>query len=392
MVLIQVKKYFKVFLFNLLFILLFTFFINGIIDNKINQKQNEIKEEVLFDLRLKLNDDENLAKEIITADNTRLKNIAKEINVSNEDNNKISIGYTFIIISFVIFLQLINYLYLRQQQKKYIKSVDVFIDSITNREFNIRLKENDENIISNLNNRFNKLGLSVRRNYENLEKEQEKMQKALQDISHQIKTPLAALNMYNEIMIDSEHLDEDNREFLELSQSQIERLNWLISSLLKIAKFESKSIQLNKENFPISNLSQDFEDILKANLTNKNLRIINTGDLDGVVNLDYKWTSEALLNIVKNATEHAFENTDIEIKYSVNVAMTKIEIINKGNLIDPDELTKIFTRFYKSNKNTSSQSIGIGLNLSKNIIDSQGGTISVQNNEDGVQFNILFLP
>lgn len=392
MVLIQVKKYFKVFLFNLLFILLFTFFINGIINNKINQKQNEIKEEVLFDLRLKLNDDENLAKEIITADNTRLKNIAKEINVSNEDNNKISIGFTFIIISFVIFLQLINYLYLRQQQKKYIKSVDVFIDSITNRKFNIRLKENDENIISNLNNRFNKLGLSVRRNYENLEKEQEKMQKALQDISHQIKTPLAALNMYNEIMIDSENLEEDNREFLELSQSQIERLNWLISSLLKIAKFESKSIQLNKENFPISKLSQDFEDILKANLTNKNLRIINTGDLDGEVNLDYKWTSEALLNIVKNATEHAFENTDIEIKYSVNVAMTKIEIINKGNLIDPDELTKIFTRFYKSNKNTSSQSIGIGLNLSKNIIDSQGGTISVQNNEDGVQFNILFLP
>lgn len=392
MVLIQVKKYFKVFLFNLLFILLFTFFINGIINNKINRKQNEIKEEVLFDLRLKLNDDENLAKEIITADNTRLKNFAKEINVSNEDNNKISIGFTFIIISFVIVLQLINYLYLRQQQKKYIKSVDVFIDSITNRKFNIRLKENDENIISNLNNRFNKLGLSVRRNYENLEKEQEKMQKALQDISHQIKTPLAALNMYNEIMIDSENLDEDNREFLELSQSQIERLNWLISSLLKIAKFESKSIQLNKEKFPISKLSQDFEDILKANLMNKNLRIINTGDLDGVVNLDYKWTSEALLNIVKNATEHAFENTDIEIKYSVNVAMTKIEIINKGNLIDPDELTKIFTRFYKSNKNTSSQSIGIGLNLSKNIIDSQGGTISVQNNEDGVQFNILFLP
>ena len=392
MVLIQVKKYFKVFLFNLLFILLFAFFINSIIDNKINQKENEIKEEVLFDLRLKLNDDEDLAKEIITADNTRLKNIAKEINVSNEENNKISLRYTFIIISFVIFLQLMNYLYLRQQQKKYIKSVDVFIDSITNRKFNIRLKENDENIISNLNNRFNKLGLSVRRNYENLEKEQEKMQKALQDISHQIKTPLAALNMYNEIMIDSEDLEEDHREFLELSQSQIERLNWLISSLLKIAKFESKSIQLNKENFPVSNLSQDFEDILKANLIKKNLRIINTGDLDGVVNLDYKWTSEALLNIVKNATEHALENTDIEIKYSVNVAMTKIEIINKGNLIDPDELTKIFTRFYKSSKNSSSQSIGIGLNLSKNIIESQGGTISVQNNEDGVQFNILFLP
>lgn len=393
MVLIQVKKYIRVFLFNVVFILLFSMFINNAIQENIKQTESEIREDVLFDLRLKMNEDENLANEIITADNSRLRNIASEIDITGEGiDNKIFLGSTFIAVIFLGALQVSNYLYLRYQQKKYIESVDVFIDSITNRKFNIRLKENDENIISNLNNRFNKLGLSIRRNYEVLEKEQEKMQKALQDISHQIKTPLAALNMYNEILIDSENLETDQKEFLELSQGQIERLNWLISSLLKIAKFEAKTIQLNKEDFPISTLSDNFENILKGNLTNKNLRIVNTGDLDRVVNLDYKWTSEALLNIVKNATEHAFENTDIEIKYSVNVAMTKIEVINKGNLIEPDELTKLFTRFYKSNSKTNSQSIGIGLNLTKNIIESQGGTINVQNNEDGVQFNILFLP
>ncbi len=393
MVLIQVKKYIRVFLFNVLFILLFSIFINNVIRENIKQTENEIREDVFFDLRLKLNEDENLANEIITADNSRLRNIVSEINIpSDEVNGNVFLVYTYIAIIFLCILQLSNYLYLRHQQKKYIKSIDVFIDSITNRKFNIRLKENNENIISNLNNRFNKLGLSIRRNYEVLEKEQEKLRKSLQDISHQIKTPLAALNMYNEILIDSDNLQINQKEFLELSQGQIERLNWLISSLLKIAKFEAKTIQFNNEDFPIANLSENFENILKGNLNNKNLRIVNTGDLDTIVNLDYKWTSEALLNIVKNATEHAFENTDIEIKYSVNLAMTKIEVINKGNLIEPEELTKLFTRFYKSNNNTNTQSIGIGLNLAKNIIESQGGTITVQNNEDGVQFNILFLP
>ena len=393
MVLIQVRKYIRVFLFNVLFIILLSMFINNAIQENIKQTENEIREDVLYDLRLKFNEDEKLANEIVTSDNSRLRSIASEINITGGGiNNKNFLGYTFIAIVFLAILQLSNYVYLRYQQKKYIESVDVFIDSITNKKFNIRLKENDENIISSLNNRFNKLGLSIRRNYEVLEKEQDKMRKALQDISHQIKTPLAAINMYNEILIDSDNLETDQKEFLELSQVQIEKLNWLISSLLKIAKFEAKTIQLNKESFPISTLSDNFENILKGNLTNKNLRIINTGDLDSVVNLDYKWTSEALLNIVKNATEHALENTYIEIKYSVNVAITKIEVINKGNLIDPNEFTKLFTRFYKSNSNMNSQSIGIGLNLSKNIIESQGGTINVQNNEDGVQMNIIFLP
>lgn len=392
MVLIQDKKYIRVFLFNVLFILILSVLINNSIEKNIKQSENSIREDVLFSLRLKLNEDENLANEIMTADNSRLRNIAKVINIpSDEKNSHIFLEFTFIIIIFLGVLQLCNYLYLRYHQKKYIESIDIFIDSIKNKKFNIRLKENDENIISSLNNRFNKLGLSIRRNYEVLEKEQEKMRKSLQDISHQIKTPLAAINMNNEILIDADNLGKEQKEFLELSQKQIERLNWLISSLLKIAKFEAKTIQFNKEEFPISTLSENFEDILKANLKNKNLRIVNTGDLYEMVNLDYKWTSEALLNIVKNATEHALENTDIEIKYSVNLAMTKIEVINKGNLIETEELTKLFTRFYKSKHNTNPQSVGIGLNLAKNIVESQGGTITVQNNVDGVQFNILLL-
>lgn len=393
MVLIRVRKYFKLFLFNVLFILLFGIFMDSAIDYRINQTKNQIREDVLFDIRLKLNEDKEFANDIIIADNSRLRSIASLINDSNKKNSTRNfVGPTSIAIVFLGILQLSNYLFLKYEQKRYIESVDVFIDSIANKKFNVRLKENDENIISNLNNRFNKLGISIRRNYEVLEKEQEKMQKALQDISHQIKTPLAALNMYNEILLDSDNLENNQKEFLELSQCQIERLNWLISSLLKIAKFEAKTIQLNKENFPIHTLSENFENILIDNLMKRNLRIVNTGDLEKIVKLDYKWTSEALLNIVKNATEHAYENTDIEIRYSVNVAMTKIEVINKGNLIEIDELTKIFDRFYKSNSNFNSQSIGIGLNLSKNIIESQGGTITVQNNEDGVQFNILFLP
>lgn len=390
MIFVKKKKYFFLFIFNLIFVLLLSVFISKTIYKTTQHNEKYIKENVLFEIRLRLNEDNNYVNDLKNADNSTLRKISEEINSYEKSENTFLIS-RFISILFLCILLLGNYLFMLFEQKKYIRSVDEFIDSIKNKDFDVRLNENDESIISNLNNRFNKLGVTIRRNYSLLEDEQIKLRQALQDISHQIKTPLAALNMYNEILLDSDNLEVEQKEFVQFSQDQIERLNWLITSLLKIAKFEAKTIQLNKEKFKISDLSKNFEDIFIENLQNKNLKIKNTGDLDAIVNLDYKWTSEALLNIVKNATEHADKNSIIEINYSVNIAMIKIEISNKGNKIPTEELSKLFTRFYKSSLNKNPQSIGIGLNLSKNIIESQGGTITVQNNYDGVQFNIIFL-
>lgn len=178
--------------------------------------------------------------------------------------------YILCIVTIVfLILQLINFIFIKRNQKKYIKKIDKFIDSLQNKRFDYQLKENDDSVISSLNSRFNKLGLSIKSNYDSLEKEKEKLKDTLVDISHQIKTPLASLMMNNEIIMDSNNLEKSQIEFLNLSQSQIIRLSWLVSSLLKIARFDANSIQIKEEDFKISNLSLGFEDVLYEQLKKK---------------------------------------------------------------------------------------------------------------------------
>lgn len=393
MLLIERKNFFKILIINFIFLLIISFAISYFSEEMSKNRKESFKLEILKDLRTKIINDDNFEKDIKNASNIDLENISKNINL----NHSISIfnlnSIKIFLVSFLIllFLQMINYNYIKIFQKRYVESIDNFINSVIDKKFDVNFESFDEGIISRLNNRFNKLGMAIKKNYINLEEDKLKIHNALADISHQIKTPLAALSMYNEILINSNELSEDNLNFLELSKNQITKLNWLISSLLILEKFNAKTIQFKPEKFEIGMLSEDFEFIFLKNLRNKNLRIKQIGDLDKFVYLDFKWTKEALLNIVKNATEHAYKNTEIEIEYIVNIAMIKIIVRNIGENISNEDLVKIFKRFYKNKNSELTESVGIGLNLSKNIIEGQSGIISVENTYNGVQFNITFI-
>lgn len=401
MVLLKGKKYLTMVIINILIIfgvaLLVTQYLDYrtgnkrlIIEKKLIEQIHRHEDKTGVNIYEKLKNEENE-----TVLNETLKKLNDEkygfINVRGQLFS-LRLVYILCIVTFVfLILQLINFMFIKRTQKKYIKKIDKFIDSLQNKKFDYQLREEDDSVISSLNSRFNKLGLSIKSNYDSLEKEKEKLKDTLVDISHQIKTPLASLMMNNEIIMDSNNLEKNQIEFLNLSQSQIIRLSWLVSSLLKISRFDANSIQIKEEYFKISNLSLGFEEVLYEQLNKKNLKLIHTGDLDAKVKLDLNWTREALLNIVKNATEHAFEGTNININYLVNVSMIRIEISNIGENISNEDITNIFKRFYKSSRNTNKESVGVGLNLSKKIVEAQLGTISVQNDNNGVTFTMLFL-
>lgn len=277
------------------------------------------------------------------------------------------------------------------QTRNYIKSVDKFIDSVLTQNFNIRLKELDSTTQSKLNSRFNKMALAVKKNYDKLYDDNAFIRDSLADISHQIKTPIASLSMYNEILSNDENLSEDSQRFIEASSQQISRLRWLTESLLKISKMEANAINFKKERFIGYQMSEDFPTVFYSQLKNKKMVLVHQGDLDKEVELDYNWTKEALMNIVKNAIEHGYEDSEIIIKYTINISMIRVDVINEGDPIDSDELSKLFIRFYKSKHNTNPESVGIGLNLAKEIVERQRGTISVQNDENKVIFSLLFL-
>lgn len=292
-----------------------------------------------------------------------------------------------IFVSWILF----NVLFSKIEKRKYLRELDEYVESVVNHDFDKTLDDSGESMIAKINMYFNKLGLSQKRNYFRLKEDSDSMRTSLADISHQIKTPLTSLSMSNEIIMDDDKASDEQREFLEISQSQIARLRWLTDSLLKISKLESNTVKFNIQQVPAIELTVDFEYVLFNQLKSKGLKLIRKGKTEIVLDVDYDWTREAVLNIVKNATEHAKKNTEVEIVFVDNPTYKGIEVYNVGHPIPLKELTKIFDRFYKSQDNTNPESIGIGLNLSKKIIEAQKGTISVSNEIGKIKFSILFL-
>lgn len=273
----------------------------------------------------------------------------------------------------------------------YIKEVDLFIESVTQQRFDFRLNESGEDLMCRINSRFNKMANTIKGYVEGAERDNISIKNTLADISHQIKTPLTSISLYNEIMLEDPETNQDHRGFLLSIQSQLDRLKWLTDGLLKLSKLASKTIDFKKEKVQAFSLVEDLDFVLKKQLNNKKLTLSYSGSVDMFFDLDYDWTREALLNIIKNAVEHAQENSDIGVDFIENTAFKGINVTNLGKPIEIGELSKIFDRFYKSKQNTNPESIGIGLNLSKKIIEAQAGILKVRNLSNGVCFSIIFL-
>lgn len=270
----------------------------------------------------------------------------------------------------------------------YINQVDEYINSILDQKFDYKLDEMDDSINSKLNARFNKMAAAIHNNFDRMHTDNLETKNYLADISHQIKTPLTSLQINNEILAQLDMIGPDEKSFLDINDKQIERLKWLTDSILKLSKLKNNTIKLTRQEVDFSQIIEEFTHVLEPILIEKNIKLVGYG-LSTKFTVDPDWTKEGILNIVKNASEHCFENTDIEIRAEDNVSYKSISITNKGPKIQIEDMNKIFERFYKISNSTKSDSVGIGLNLSKKIIEMQGGTISVHNQEDGVKFTIL---
>lgn len=199
----------------------------------------------------------------------------------------------------------------------------------------------------------------------------------LSDVSHQLKTPISALKMYNEIMEDGSLTDEEREMFIYNSKLQISRMEWLTQNLLKLAKLDSGFVIFN---FKVESLRETLEESIKAleNKANeKEIKITLSGE-EANISHDKDWLKEAFINIIKNDIENSYDGGSIEINVEDTHIFTRVSIKDYGKGIEEDELPKIFNRFYKSKNNKSKESIGIGLSLSKSIVEGHSGIITVE--------------
>ena len=282
------------------------------------------------------------------------------------------------IISSVIFgiLVLTVIVIYENKQKQKIYNIITYIEEINKGNYNLKIEENTENELSNLSNELYKITIMLKEQAEKSNKDKQVLQTSLEDISHQLKTPLTSISIMLDNIRENPQMDESTRqEFVHEISRQIEWINWLVISLLKLSKLESGTVTFKTEKINVKKLIDNVTKNLAIPLDIKQQKIIvseNTKDIYFIG--DYNWQLEALTNIVKNCIEHSTENKNIYISYEQNNFYTKILVRDEGSGIEDKDIRHIFERFYKG-KNSSNNSVGIGLALAKSIIEKDNGYI-----------------
>ena len=274
-------------------------------------------------------------------------------------------------------------------QKKQTMDIAKRIERINLGDYSLQIDRNSEDELSLLDNQIYRTAVKFREQAENSRKDKENLQKSLSDISHQLKTPLTSIIVMVENILDDDDMPlEIRREFLNDIKHNTNTISFLVQSLLKLSKLDAEAVKFRYEQVEVKSIVD--ECIKNTAVMAEILGVrLETDCNDIILNCDKKWLCEAVTNIIKNCIEHS-HNGNIKITADQNKLYTKISIKDNGSGITKEDLPHIFERFYKG-KNSSDDSVGIGLSLAKTIIEKQGGYISVSSElNKGSEFVIKF--
>ena len=244
------------------------------------------------------------------------------------------------------------------------------------------IRDNREGELSVLKNDLYKITCVLQRQAEQLYADKDYLAQALANISHQLKTPLTGLFVMNDLLRDEKLPPEKRREFLASSGEQLERIEWLVASLLTLSRIDADVITFKKEAVSISQLLAKAAEPLAAPMEAENIVLRNTCPPDIHWQGDGGWTAEALTNVLKNAVEYSPAGGTITVCVAENPLHTEIVVTDEGPGFAEEDLPFLFQRFYKGQK-AQSGSVGIGLALAKTILQSQNGDIFACNAPEG---------
>ena len=250
------------------------------------------------------------------------------------------------------------------------------------------IREYSEGELSILANQMQKLTLRLTESAEAMRKEKVFLADSLADISHQLRTPLTAMNLTTSMLRSPSLTEEKRMELTGELRNLLARTDWLVETLLKLSKLDAGTVKLTRQNVSVGQLIQRAAQpiAIAMELRSQSLEI-DCGE--EVLLCDPVWTAEALGNILKNCMEHTPENGKISIAVNQNPLFTQIDVEDTGSGFDPKDIPHLFERFYKGS-NASQNSYGIGLALARTVITAQDGTIQAMNRETGAKFVIKF--
>lgn len=276
---------------------------------------------------------------------------------------------------------------LNQIMEQAVSQINAYLDG----DRSARIECDNEGELYRLFHSVNSLAAVLNAHADNELREKEFLKNTISDISHQLKTPLAALNIYNGLLQDGDIEASSVKEFADLSERELDRIETLVQNLLKIAKLDADTIAFEKAVENVSDMMQDLELLFVYRAEQEQKKIILSGTEDMLLFCDRDWLSEAIGNIVKNALDHTRTGDTVHIAWRALPSAVQITVKDTGCGIHPEDLHHIFKRFYRSRFSTDTQGVGLGLPLAKAIIEAHNGVIEVESDLGiGTSFTMNF--
>ena len=359
-------------------------FTNNIISTLVNNYPDVTEEEIIEII----NSSDNEASDILASFGIDINSmgVLKSIN-DNFYRNLIINSIVLLVISIVIFLLI--FFYDKKEKRELDKIID-YLKELNRGNYDLKIDLNSEGILSILKNEIYTTTVMLREMASREYLDKITLKENLANISHQLKTPLTSIAILVDNLCDEEVDKKTELEFLNDIKRQVDNINYLVIVLLKLSRFDANVITFKKDNINVKKLILECMKNLDVIREVKNINIHVSGANDVEFIGDYKWESEAISNIIKNAIEHTLNDKNMYISFKDKSIYTEIIIEDEGLGMSEKEKNRIFERFYKGSS-TNSNNFGIGLSLAKEIITKDNGKIIVKSEVNkGTKFIIRY--
>lgn len=302
-----------------------------------------------------------------------------------------SAGLLLIFLCTMLGFFLVSFRYFRKQNRiieEAVSQIQAYLDG----DVDARIACDREGELYRLFHSVNSLAAVLNAHAQKELREKEFLKNTISDISHQLKTPLAALNIYNGLLQDEDIKAPAVKEFADLSEQELDRIETLVQNLLKITKLDAGTMSLNKNPENVADMMKDVELHFAYRVKQEQKELNLSGEEDLMMCCDRDWLIEAVENMVKNALDHTAAGNTIWLTWRALPNAVQITVKDNGSGIHPEDLPYIFKRFYRSRFSTDQQGIGLGLPLAKAIVEAHNGTVEVDSTlQRGTTFTMNFL-
>ena len=297
------------------------------------------------------------------------------------------ISFAFVFLCGLLFLM--DFLHNRYNDNL-LEEITLLIEALVEQQERTVFSEAEDTLTARLQHQLLKLRNILKAQNQMLTQEKEQIKTLISDISHQIKTPVAAANTFAQLLGDTGLSDEERSEYIATLQMSLEKLTFLTNSLIKMSRLESGIISLKPEKNSLNDIILQAVKSVYSKAKAKDITIVFDCEQDYILYLDFNWTAEAITNVLDNAVKYTQNGGTVRLNMTEYASYLRLDIIDNGIGIPEEEQAQIFNRFYRGKYSTGVDGVGIGLYLTRDIMTKQKGYIKVISNDTGTTFSLFF--